>query len=70
MEIHMDALHPGATGKAALSIQEFCATHGISRRTYYHLKEKGKGPREMQVGTRRLISLESAATWRRQMEAA
>ena len=65
----MNTINPGVTGKAAFSIDEFCAEHGISRATFYNLKKAGKAPLEMHVGTRRLISIEAAAAWRRQMEA-
>jgi hypothetical protein len=50
--------------KLALTIREFCAAHGISHAFYYELKKCGKGPREMEVGARRLISIEEAARWR------
>jgi hypothetical protein len=50
--------------KLALTIREFCATHSISHAFYYELKKCGKGPREMEVGARRLISVEEAARWR------
>lgn len=63
---------PGSvvTGKKAYSIDEFCEAHGpICRAFYYKLRAAGQGPVEMRVGTRRLISDESAAAWRKQMEA-
>jgi len=66
----MDTIQANMTGKKAYSINEFCALHGISRATYYNLKKVGKGPREMEVMGRRLISDEAGAQWRRQMEAA
>jgi len=56
--------------KDALSIDEFCKRHGISRATYYNQQKDGVGPRVMKVGTRTLISMEAAAEWRRRMEAA
>jgi hypothetical protein len=64
----MDAISPGVTGKKAFSITEFCQLHGISRATYYNLKKLGKAPKEMEVLGRKLISDESGAAWRRQME--
>lgn len=46
------------------TVEEFCATHRISRTTYYELKKQGLGPREIVIGSRRLISVEAAAEWR------
>jgi hypothetical protein len=66
---------PEVTGRradqpiAAFSIREFCRAHGISQSMYFKLKTMGLGPREMQVGTRRLISQEAAAEWRKAREA-
>jgi len=57
------------TPRLALSIPEFCKAHGISEGFFYKLKKQGKGPREMKVGARTLITLESAAEWRRAREA-
>ena len=56
------------TPRLALSIPEFCEAHRISEAFYYKLKKLGKGPREMEVGVRKLITLESAAEWRRARE--
>jgi len=56
------------TPRLALSIPEFCDAHGISEGFYFKLKKQGKGPREMKVGARTLITLESAAEWRRERE--
>jgi predicted DNA-binding transcriptional regulator AlpA len=52
----------------AYGVDEFCKRHGISRAYLYLLWKRGVGPRFMQIGGRRLISAESAAAWRRQME--
>jgi hypothetical protein len=52
------------------SIAEFCRAHGFCRASYYKLKKINKAPAEIKVGTRRLISEESANEWRRSMEAA
>ena len=56
--------------KAAYSVAEFCAAHGISRATFYNLLKAGLGPRIMKLGSRTLISAEAAAEWRQLMEAA
>jgi hypothetical protein len=48
----------------ALTIPEFCSSHGISEAFYYELQKNGKGPRTMHVGRRRLISVEEAQRWR------
>ena len=42
--------------------------HGISEGFFYKLKKQGEGPREMKLGARTLITLESAAEWRRERE--
>lgn len=65
----MSSAQPNVIDKKAYSIDEFCRAHGISRAFYYKLKSVGKAPVEMAVGTRRLISDESGAAWRRQREA-
>jgi hypothetical protein len=56
------------TPRLALSIPEFCKAHGISAGLFFKLKKQGEGPREMKVGTRTLITFESAAEWRRERE--
>src|SRR4029077_2388951 len=56
------------TPRLALTIPEFCEAHRISEAFYYKLKKQGKGPREMEVGVRKLITFESAAEWRRERE--
>ena len=59
-----------SAGADAASISRFCARHDISRATYYNLRQAGLGPREMRIGTRVLITVEAAAAWRREREAA
>jgi hypothetical protein len=54
---------------AAFSIREFCAAHRISQSMYFKLRNMGLGPREMMVGSRKIISIEAAAAWRRAREA-
>jgi predicted DNA-binding transcriptional regulator AlpA len=60
----------GRVERAAFSIDEFCTAHGLSRSMFYKLEGQGLAPRTMSIGTRRLISAESAAEWRRAREAA
>ena len=55
--------------RLASSVDEFCEEHRISRAFYYELQKRKQGPKTMKVGTRRLISHEAAAEWRRRMEA-
>jgi predicted DNA-binding transcriptional regulator AlpA len=56
-------------GRDAYSIEEFCRAHGFSRATFYNLLAAGQGPAVMRVGSRRFVSREAAAEWRRKMEA-
>ena len=55
---------------AVFTIAEFCHAHRISQSMYFKLRALGLGPREMMVGTRKLISLEAAADWRKARETA
>lgn len=66
----MDSIQASVTGRKASSIDEFCAEHGISRAMFYKLRAQGKAPRLMEVGARKLVSVEAAAAWRREREAA
>src|SRR5262249_32047424 len=52
--------------KAAYSISEFCRDHSISRGLFYKLKKLGLTPREIELGSRRIITREAAADWRAQ----
>jgi hypothetical protein len=52
----------------AYSVDEFCRRNRICRATFYNLIRAGRGPRLMKVGARTLITVESAADWRRRME--
>ena len=55
--------------REAYSIPEFCEQNSISRSFYFVLRKDGRGPREMSVGRRKLVSREAAADWRREREA-
>jgi hypothetical protein len=61
--------HNAASERDAFTIDEFCVRHGISRGTYYNLKDIGKAPTEMRAMGRVLISREAAEAWRRAREA-
>ena len=52
------------TSQAAYSVREFCEAHRIGPTLFYELKKKKKAPRVMNVGGRRLISVEEAKRWR------
>ena len=54
----------------AMSIREFCSQHSISEDMFYKMQREGWGPATMRVGSRTLISVEAAAAWRREREAA
>jgi hypothetical protein len=57
-------------GRAAYTVNEFCDAHRISRSKLYELWSAGIGPRFIQVGTKKIITNEAAADWRRQGEGA
>jgi hypothetical protein len=54
----------------AFSIPEFCLRNRISTALFFKLARQGRGPRVLHVGRRTLITKESAAAWRRDLEAA
>jgi hypothetical protein len=58
------------TPAAVYSVNEFCRAHRCSRATLYNWCNAGIGPRLMRVGGRTYISVEAAADWRREREAA
>jgi hypothetical protein len=60
-----------AAGEAAPScftIDQFCERNHQSVAGYYKQKKLGLGPREMEVGRRRFVSVEAEAEWRRARE--
>jgi hypothetical protein len=56
--------------RATYTIKEFCHAHRLSEAMYYKLRAAGLGPREMRALKKVTISIEAAAEWRRQREAA
>lgn len=51
----------------ACTIEEFCASIGISRSSYYNMVPEDR-PREMIIGGIKRISREARFEWRRRME--
>jgi hypothetical protein len=56
--------------RAAYTVSEFCDAHRISRSKLYQLWSADLGPRFIQIGTKKIITTEAAANWRRAGEAA
>jgi hypothetical protein len=59
-----------AIPRAAYSVNQFCEAHSVSRSKLYSMWREGIGPRFMEVGDKRLITVEAAADWRHAREAA
>ena len=57
-----------AVERGAFSVAAFCESHDITPNLFYRALREGWAPRTMLVGSRRLISVEAAAEWRRVME--
>lgn len=53
---------------ACFSISTFSVAHSLSEAMYFKLRGQGRGPRELRIGTRVLITFEAAAEWRAKME--
>jgi hypothetical protein len=52
----------------AISVDQFCHAHNISRDLFYDVLRKNQAPVCMMVGKRRLISFEASERWRKQRE--
>ncbi len=61
---------PASMPLGAFSIAGFCLAHSLSEAMFFKMRAQGLGPDEMAVGRRRMISIESAARWRVEREAA
>jgi len=55
---------------AVYSRPAFCKAHGISESFYHKLQNDGLGPDELRLGSKVLITFESAARWRAARERA
>jgi hypothetical protein len=55
-------------GDQPRTIPEFCRANRLSVTSYYKLRDRGQGPREMRVLSRILITPEAEADWRRDRE--
>ena len=53
----------------AHTILSFCESNAISPSKYYALKRQDRGPREIELDGRIIISPEAEIAWRREMEA-
>ena len=61
----MDIIQASTTERKASTIDEFCEEHRISRAFFSKLKKLGQAPRITSLGSRRTITIEDAAAWRR-----
>jgi hypothetical protein len=59
---------PPSVPVMSYSVELFCQAHSISQAWYYAMRKRGLGPDETRIGTRRLITAEAAARWRKRME--
>jgi hypothetical protein len=51
------------------TLTEFAAAHRLSMAMLFKLKNEGRGPREIAIGSRRYVTFEDAARWRAEREA-
>jgi hypothetical protein len=51
------------------NIPSFCLNNDICESTYFSLKRQGRGPREIKINGRILITEQAEADWRAAMEA-
>lgn len=60
----MTQMMPAKQPPLAMTIAEFCKAFRISEGFFYKLRREGRGPREMRMGRRTLISMDAADEWR------
>jgi hypothetical protein len=53
-----------------MTVKRFCERNSISHSLFYELLKRGEGPKCIVIGRKRLISKESAETWRKRFEQA
>jgi hypothetical protein len=58
------------TDDRARTIKEFCVRNPMSHSTYFELRRRKQGPREMRVLGKVLITPQAEADWRRERETA
>jgi hypothetical protein len=63
------AASEAATPPSCFTVAQFCERNHLSIAFYYKLRQQGVGPREMEVGRRRFVSIEAETEWRRAREA-
>jgi hypothetical protein len=61
---------PQPVERRALTISDFCEAYQISQDHYFKLRRQGEGPREMRLGTKKLITLRAAEQWEAEREKA
>jgi hypothetical protein len=49
--------------RSAFTINEFCAEYRLSRSMLYRLWRDGIGPRFIEIGIKKIITVEAAADW-------
>ncbi|OLL27484.1 hypothetical protein BTH42_32080 [Burkholderia sp. SRS-W-2-2016] len=53
--------------RRAFTIDEFCDAYHLSRSFYYRLRHAGKGPHEMRLGRKVMITTGDARDWENRM---
>jgi predicted DNA-binding transcriptional regulator AlpA len=67
---HLDTATLAIVGaRSSFTIEEFCRRNGISKSFFYKLRNMGKGPRLMDVGSHKRVSVEAEVDWKLAREA-
>ncbi|MGF6636848.1 putative DNA-binding transcriptional regulator AlpA [Paraburkholderia sp. MM6662-R1] len=53
--------------RRVFTIDEFCGAYHLSRSFYYRLRHTGRGPREVHLGRKVVISVDDARAWEDRM---
>ncbi|MBB5406547.1 putative DNA-binding transcriptional regulator AlpA [Paraburkholderia sp. HC6.4b] len=53
--------------RRVFTIDEFCGAYHLSRSFYYRLRHTGRGPREVHLGRKVVITVDDARAWEDRM---
>jgi len=69
MNTHASPCEHTLAANGAMTIDEFCSLHAISRTTLNRLRRKRRAPEVIRIGRKAVITAAEAERWRTEIEA-